>query len=231
MPRKIIAAMPLDQLEDEVLFTIASMEADPDANPLVPMTEGWLESIAAVRKVELMARKAIAATDARRMVANGRLDNACTSFGDDLYLACGKDTASTRWRQFFRAPVSRFVRTSLSKQVGAVLGWLSSSDAVLVKHKPTLETWSMKADAALKETAALAMTRGQVLSARDQLAEDLTAERDGVRDALAAVARTKGLPRTWPEVFFRTARPRGTTEPEAPFEPVGPSDPVPVDPA
>ncbi len=228
MPRKLVSTMSLDVLEDEVLFTIASMEADPDASPLVPMTEGWLEHISAVRAIELGARKTIAATDARRMVANGRLDSACTSFGDDLLLACGKDTASPRWRQFFRSPVSRFVRTSLSKQVGIVLGWLSSPDTVLVKHKPALETWATKADTALKETAALAMTRGQVLSAREQLAEDLTAERDGVRDALAAVARKNGLPRAWPDLFFRTTRPTGASgsgEPEEPVEPVGPTEP------
>lgn len=38
------------------------------------------------------------------------------------------------------------------------------------------------------------------------MAYSLTHERDGLHEALAALARDKGLPRTWPDTFFRVER-------------------------
>jgi len=35
------------------------------------------------------------------------------------------------------------------------------------------------------------------------MARDLTRERDGLDDALSARARERGLPREWPDLFFR----------------------------
>ena len=138
------------------------------------------------------------------------------------HLAVGKDTASPRWRKLFAIAVSRFVRQALSKQVRQVNAWLAQADEpVLKKHRATLHTWADKADAALTQTAALALARGEAWSAFEQLAEDLTRERDGLRDALAAIARHKGLPRTWPDLFFRVEH-RGRAMDEEPDPPVEP---------
>ncbi|MCU0694763.1 MAG: hypothetical protein MUF54_25605 [Polyangiaceae bacterium] len=166
------------------------------------------------------------------MVANARLAAACVAFGDDLGLAVGWDAASSRCKQFFCVAVSRFVRQALHKQVKAVLGWVGSAKApVLDKHKEGLERWAKKkADDALNQTAALAIVRGEAATSRAQLAEDLTADRDGLRDALAARARDRGLPRTWLDVFFRTesrrsgadAEPECESPEQPPAEPPGP---------
>jgi hypothetical protein len=222
MPRKLTKEMTLDTFEDEVLYTIASVKADPDAADLSPMTNDWLDSIAATRQADLKARSAVVQCDAVRMVANARLDAACIAFGDALGLEVGWDAASPRWKQFFPVAVSRFVRQALHKQVKTVLGWVGSAkDPVLDNHKAALENWAKKADSALNQTAALAIVRGEAATSRAQLAEDLTADRDGLRDALAARARDRGLPRTWPDVFFRTESRRtgGDAEPESPEQP------------
>lgn len=76
---------------------------------------------------------------------------------------------------------------------------------MLENHRTPLETWATAADLAVKRTAGLATVRGTAQIAREQLAEDLTRERDGLHDALSARARDRSLPREWPDQFFKKA--------------------------
>src|SRR5690349_5453945 len=133
----------------------------------------------------------IANTDAARAVANVRLDRACVGFGDSLLAAVKKDRTSARWKQFFRdLAVSQFIRQALDRQVSTVRGWLGASqDPVLEQHRAELERWSKVAEAALEQTRGSSAVRGEAWVAREELAEGLTRERDGLRDALAARAR------------------------------------------
>jgi hypothetical protein len=197
--------MTLDAIGDEILFTSAALAADPDAADLAAPVETWLALIDAARAADRKARHAIAKTDAARVVANDRLDRACAAFGDDLYAAVAKDRTSARWTQFFSMPVSRFVRQALGRQVQTVRGWLAGSkDAVLEQHRAVLEARAADADAALVATKGTALVRGEVHQGREHLAEELTRERDGLRDALAARARERHLAREWADLFFRT---------------------------
>lgn len=212
MPRKLIAKLPFEEIEDEILFTQAALAADPDAKDLVPLTESWLALIDQAQKTELELRREVAHTDAARMVANARLDQACMAFGDELWMAADKDRSSPRFKQFFQEAPGRFIRTALPRQIAQVRAWLLSSDEVFLKHKPELETWVQAADTALIATRALALKRGQTAVARDELAADLTRERDGLAENLAARARERKLDRAWPKAFFRTGPTRGAKE-------------------
>lgn len=93
------------------------------------------------------------------------------------------------------------------KQVQKVKGWLDPkvTDDIVEKHRTPLTTWSNAAAASIEQTASAAMVRGAARIAREQLAEDLTRERDGLYDALSARARERGLPRDWPKQFFRVS--------------------------
>ncbi|MBK9266377.1 MAG: hypothetical protein IPM54_42150 [Polyangiaceae bacterium] len=203
--RKITADMPLDDDEDEVFFTRATIKADPNAADLLPMTDDWLGLIDAARAKDRQARIAETDATAARVVSNFHFDRACTAFGDDLYLAVGKNRESPRWTQFFSVAVSRFIKIRFDKQVQKVKSWLGPdvNDATLDKHRTPLTTWSNAAAASIDQTTSAAMVRGAARIAREQLAEDLTRERDGLYDALSARAREKGLPRDWPKQFFR----------------------------
>jgi hypothetical protein len=216
MPRKIPSTITLDEAEDEILFTIAALKADPDAAELVSMTGDWLSLVDAARKRDRAARQAQMEADAARVVANDRLDRACERFGDELFLAVEKDRKSARWVQFFSVAVSKFVRQRLDKQVQKVRGWLESSDGVLDKHRGPLDTWSKAAGEAVQKTHAVAMVRGEARIAREEMAEDLTRERDGLHDALSGRAREIGLPRDWPDLFFRTMSRSAPEEAESP---------------
>jgi hypothetical protein len=223
MPRKLRPAESLDVFEDEVIFTIAALQADPDAEDLLEHTDDWLERIDKTRATDRDMRVKVASIDARRAVANGRLDESCTEFGLDLQRAVSRDTTSPRWRQFFNSPISVFVRRALDRQVSTVQGWLAQSqDEALEPHRAELTTWANRAADALRDTSGAALLRGQARIAREALAEDLTRERDALRDALAQRARDRKHPRDWPDLFFRTStRPAASEEPspEEPSEP------------
>jgi hypothetical protein len=205
--RRIDQEATLDEVRSEVWFTVAALEADPDAADLVALTENWEAKVDAAETLQRAFLRAEARTDARRVGANGRLDAACVSFGDELFYAVGKDRKSPRWLSFFRVAVSRFVRRGLSDQVAAVGGWLGTTgDSVLESHREDLTRTQAEARVALDATAALAPQRGALWQARATLAEELTAARDGLHEALAARARERALPRDWPSLFFRPSR-------------------------
>lgn len=207
MPRKLIDKMPLDDLEDEIMYTIAALKADENTQDFIPTAEGWMTHVDEVRATDREVRQTVANVDAARMMANEYLDQTCVAFGDDLYYDVDKDRKCTRWTQFFPVAVSAFVRQPLSKQVNAVRGWLASAqDPVLEQYRSDLEKWVTKADDTLVQTSGLAGQRARVWAQRESLAELLTNERDVLRDLLAQRARELKFSRTWPDLFFRTSR-------------------------
>jgi hypothetical protein len=223
VPRKITPTSTFDEMEDEVLFTLAALKADPDAAPLAPMADGWLDMLDHARAKDRAARKAQCEADATRIVANGRLDRACEKFGDDLYLAVDKDRSSPRWLQFFNVSVSRFVRQRLETQVQRVRGWLTTKDTLFADHRDGLDRWSQAAGDAIIQTRAVALVRGEARIAREELAEDLTRERDGLHDALSVQGRSLGLAREWPDLFFRIQSRAGADDTQA--TPANPASP------
>jgi hypothetical protein len=215
MPRKLTPTMTFDALEYEVRFTTAALLADPDSLTLADRTDLWIDRIDAARSSDRQARTAVANSDAARQVAGERLRRRCTAFGDDLYLAVGKDRKSPRWLQFFPRPVSDFVRQPRGRLVQAVRGWLSSTDSVLEPHRPDLERWSQAADRANVDTSAVSIVRGTARQTRGALAQELTRERDSLHDELSAIARERGLPRDWPDMFFRVEVRKAEAEEES----------------
>jgi hypothetical protein len=207
MARMLIAEMPLDSLEDEVMFTIAALKADEDAADLLPMTADWLTWIDQARVTERMVRQAVADADAARIVANARLDQACIAFADDLLRDVDKDRSSPRWLGFFKVAPNLFIKQPLSDQVLTVRGWLElTDDPILETHREALTKRSSDAQTALVATQGLAMKRGTLHQQREQLAKQLTEARDALRSELGNRARERKLGRSWPDTFFRVER-------------------------
>lgn len=213
--RKLPLDITFDDSEDEIYFTRAGVQADPDAADLLSLTDDWLGLVDAARAKDRAARIADANATAARVITNHHLDGACTKFGDDLYLAVDKNRESPRWTQFFPVSVSRFVKMRFDKQVQIVKAWLASntSEQTLMNHKPHLTRWANAASAAVEQTNGVALVRGAARIAREQLAEDLTRERDGLYDALSVRAREKGLGRDWPNQFFRVISRKSDADP------------------
>lgn len=203
-PRKLPPDIPLDEAEEEVLFTRAAAAADPNAVDLLGETNDWLPLVEATRTSERDARAASMNADALRSIANLHFDRACINFADELWLAIGKDRENPRWKRFFAISPSRFVRRSLAKQMQDVQAWLEGpTDPVLDKHRANLSKWLSAAQEAVKMQAAAAGKRGAAAQTRAEMASDLTKERDGFFELLSARGRERDLPRDWPRTFFR----------------------------
>lgn len=215
MPRKLSSNETLDTLEEEILFTRAALEADEDAADLAPRTDDWLALVDAQRARDRSARVAEASATAHRVIANGRLDDVCGRFAKEL--AIDAPTSSPRWRRFFSRAPSDWLRQRLASQIAAVRGWLTiEGDALLERHRAGLARWSDAGQAALDRSAASAQVRGAARVGREELAEDLTRERDGLHAALVARAVERGLPREWADRFFRVQSRRGRHDEDAP---------------
>jgi hypothetical protein len=216
MAAKIHPDDTFDEIEQEILYTRAALEADPDARDLLATTDAWMPRVDDARASERNARAAEMRAAAMRRVANGRLDAACQSFGDELYLAVGKDASSARWTRYFSGAertVSTFIRQAFGAQIARVRAWLDvTGDAVLDRHREALDTWSAAGAAANVQTSGSATVRGEARIAREVLAEDLTRARDGLEVALVTRAQERDLQRTWPSLFFRVR----TRDAEAP---------------
>jgi len=204
MPRMITQKHSLETMEDEVQFTTAALTADENTQDLIPIVSGWLPLIDQERTLERTLKQTFANVDATRVLANEYLDYACTEFGIDLEASVKKDKTSSRWTMFFKMAVSLFCRQPLVLQISAVLGWLAATDPTLEQHRDRLTKRVNAAQTALTNTNALASQRAQLWNARQQLADDLTGGRDALWSTLAARARERGLPRTWPDLFFQT---------------------------
>jgi hypothetical protein len=215
MPRAIHPNTPLDAVEEEILYTRAALDADEDAREFLPQTDAWLPDLDKLWEQERDLRHARALASAKRAIANQKLDRACTAFGDDLLRAVNKDRSSPRWATFFPASASQFVRTPLPKQLQAVRAWLTSADPALSAHRAELERWSQAAQEALDLGANLAVKRGALWQAREELAHDLTAARDGLAGLLAVRSQERLLGRDWAATFFiRESRPDAEPKPE-----------------
>jgi hypothetical protein len=209
MAAQIDPRMTFDEMESEIVYTPAALAADPDARDLVPTTAGWMALIDEARAASRASREAVTRSDALRRVANGRLDATCTTFGDELLLAVGKDRASARWKRFLQGgttTMSAFIKLPLAEQVRRVKGWFAiTDDTVLDRHRAALTTWSAATDDALTATTDTATVRGAAAVVRERVAEDLTRARDGLEATLVQRATERGLARSWPSLFFRTA--------------------------
>jgi len=215
MARTLDADTTFDDHEDEVIFTRSALKADPDAADLLARTDAWMSRVDEARATGRTARVAEGEASALRTVANGRLDDTGRGLGRELGVAVGGDKQSSRWKRVFGGPVADFVAQALGAQIRAMQAWLTiSGDAVIEKYRAELERWTAAGDAALTATANGAQVRGNAMVAREQLAEDLTRERDGLQAALTERAGERGLGRDWPSRFFRVTRRRSAEAPE-----------------
>ena len=154
--------------------------------------------------------------EARRVVANGRLDATCINFGKRLLGACNQDRQAARFTRFFAKAPTAFVKQALDKQVTAVFGWLTvSDDDVLETYRADLQARATSARSAQDATSAVAPLRGSNQARRAKLADDLTRERDGLHRQLGDIAEQKNLGRTWADLFFKKTR-RDEEEDEGP---------------
>lgn len=202
MPHKILPTTSFYDLKMMVFFTRAALQADPDAAQLLPRTEGWLLRIEVVEKQALANLAQRMVVDAKRMVANARLDGLCTKFGDRLTLAVNKDRSSVRFKRYFHESVWKFVKQPLQDQVRAVNGWLTTEEPELDPVREALGFWANRAQEALDQEPTSRLATSHLDEQREVLAAELTRDRDALERDLDEVAEEKDLGRGWSAGFF-----------------------------
>ncbi len=203
MPRLITAEMSMADLKMEIIFTRASMGADPDAKDLVDPNDGLLEACEPLDAQMLANLIERTVRDAELSVANRRLDATCIAFGDQLLPAVGKDRQSARWTRYFGTAPNRFVKQDLRDQVKSVRGWLATQDPVLEPFRAELVKWADEAQKALDKHEVLKQATAELTLRREAFAKRLTQARDAIHRALAQRAEERDLGRDWADGFFR----------------------------
>lgn len=203
MPRVITAEMSMADTKAEIIYTRASMGADPDARDLVGMTDGLLEACEPLDAQMLANLIERTIRDAERSVANRNLDTTCIAFGDQLLPAVGKNRQSARWTRYFDEAPNRFVKQDLRDQVKKVNGWLATQDPVLEPFREALVLWVGEAQKALDKDEVLKQATAELTLRREAFAKKITQARDAVHRALAQRAEERDLGRDWADGFFR----------------------------
>lgn len=204
MAKKLAQDATIETLEDEIMYTIAALKADPDALDLEEKTRDWFPQVDALRAYDREVRQTLANADASRVVCNERLDMAVVEFGRSLLYEVDNDRSAPRWTGFFPEPPSAFIRKPLNDEVAAVQGWLGGpSDAILEAHRTALTETSAQAQAAVISSAGESSWRANLRARRAEVADALTSARDALYTELVLRAQERKLSRTWPDAFFR----------------------------
>ena len=222
MPRKLTQRDTFDTLYDELDFTEARLQTDRltrTVATLIGWAAPWRARVEEAERLFRRVRTGAIHADAAFTGANFDLDLGIEKLGDDLLAACGKDRTAPRFRAIFPIPVSTMNREPLPDQVDRVRGWADgSTDPVVIAHRADLSALADHARTAIEAGKAASVRRAEVWTFRERLAAELTAGRDALRDELARIGREQGLPRDWPDSFFRVQRsedsgPPATTTP------------------
>ena len=208
MVKKLPQDFGFDDHEDEVLYTRATLAADPNAADLLFMTYLWLGSVDTARALGREGRKATLEASALRSIANVHLDGECRSVGRDLSHSVENDRSGVRWTRIFPTTVDAFLSQPLGEQAVACQAWLTTNEPVIAARREALSRWSTAAQTAIATTQASAQIRGTAMLARESLAEEMTRARDGLARALSVRAEERDLPRDYAERFFLKDRRR-----------------------
>lgn len=203
MPRQLTSKFTLAALEDEVHYTRAALQADPDASDLLADTDGWMGDIDALRAAQRSLAQERITLRARRTITNARLDGLARRFGELLYITIEKDRSAPRWKALFgSATTSEFLRQPFAEQVRAMRAWLSTDEPLLAERRADFEAWLDRADALIADEARARINTADGQTRRANAGRQLTQARDTLHRRLAERATERDLNRTWPDGFF-----------------------------
>lgn len=203
MPKLIDPDAALTETRREITFTRAALRAHPDAADLVDQTADWHEPIADLRDEQEANEDERTELDAQFKVLNAGFDAGCIAFSDDALKAAGKDRTDPRYTRYFKVAPNEFVRQDIDDQIEAVEGWLSVDDPTLAPWRPRFEAWLTQLKAHRAARRASAQKTATLRIKREAFATDLTAKRDDLHRRLGDRAKERGLPRGFPDLFFR----------------------------
>jgi hypothetical protein len=221
--RELRAETPLETLEDEIVYTDAALKADPEAEDLAPGFAGQLESLDEVYDRERATRRAVTEATAYSRVADSRLDEEVLGSGRVMEVPLKGDRTHPSWTKVYgTATPSDVAKLARPKEVIKVRGMIKAMTelglAILATVIASLTFWAGRLDGGLTRLTDSKADRGRFRSERDEFIIGLNRARRALYGSLTTRAAERGLPKEWPDLFFRheTSRTRSKPTEEPP---------------
>lgn len=205
-PRLLDSRYSLDTLHEEVVYTLARLQADTLATDLATRFDTHGKTIAAAIQRELGFASAEVKAQACVDRLQGEMRSNIETFALDLLRLILGDRSDRRYTQLFRVSPSVLARKALTSQVAMVGTWptVLAGDPGLAVWAPVFTQLLDAANQAIAKRSAAATERATWRSReRESMFAAVNAARQEVYGALCQRTSQKGQPRTWPDGFFR----------------------------
>ena len=205
--RTLADNIALDSHWVELVYTRAKLAAHPKTADLAPQVAVLLEGLLPLRAEQHAAWEQEVLAQAEVDVADEALDELVDDFAATLQFQL-RDPQSPRWRRYFSDTPSSIRRLSLEPELAATATW---PDALDTEPEAELKAFAPRFRAAQAQgTTALAHRLSAGLASATHRLQQIipfaaahNATRRELYAELLVRANAEGLPKTWPERFFK----------------------------
>lgn len=217
--------LSIESYWEELVYTEARLAGDAQAQPYAPAFKDLLVRLGTVRDGQLAAWQEEVSAQAAVAATDDRLDDWVRALAKALLRAVRDDLKSPRYLRYFASSPSSIIRLGLETEIARVRGWTES-----LAGEPEKELQDLAA-----ELRGIVTQADQVIERRRQAAasrsdhrvrvitsliDDINSARLSLYGSLTKQAADQGLPRDWPDRFFRHGTRAAKDEPaSAPASP------------
>lgn len=195
-------------VREELVYTKARIAKNEHARDLVAPVADLLSRWASVSQGQLDCWDAEVEAQAGVDEADDGLDDTVNAFDAELLHLEGQKRTTPRYRRYMSTPRNQIVRLGLGSEVEKTRAWPA---ALATEPEPSLKGFGTKlaaciatGDAALDErTQALGATATQRAREIATFIDDVNAARRSLYGILTDRAAKLGLPKNWPDRFFK----------------------------
>jgi hypothetical protein len=216
---------PLSAIRDELVYTRARLRKNAHASEHVPAIQPLLDRWDKVNQGQLHCWDAEVEAQAGVDEQDDALDDVVEEIDVEIRRASPDERAAPRYKRYFQKPPSTIVRLGLASELDRVRSWPASlqgeQEQELKELGSRLQGLVAGGGTALGERAsAIAATADHRVREIISFVDDANATRLSLYGALVTLASRLGLPKDWPNRFFRrSTRSARSAAPARPAEP------------
>jgi hypothetical protein len=198
----------LDSIWEELAFTEARLQHDTNAADLAPQTGALIERTESIRNGQYAVWRAEIVAQAGVAAADDNLDDTVEAVDVALLHIEGRDRSSARYKRYFPKAPSTIIRLGLESELKTTRTW---PESLSTEPEKDLRKLGERLGTIVKDgDAALGARRTSVASTADHRVREIVTLIDDVNNArlsmygiLVQRAVDLGLPKDWPNRFFR----------------------------
>jgi hypothetical protein len=214
--------LSIDSFWEELVYTEARLSGDEQAKELAQPFQVLLGRLGTVRGGQLDVWHEEVSAQAAVSAADDRLDDLVRALARALLRVVNDDVKAPLYLRYFASTPSSIIRLGLENEVARVRGWVDSlvseSEKELQELGAQLRTLVGQGDQALERRRKAGAARSDHrVRAITPLIDDINSARFSLYGSLTTKAAAQGLPRDWPDRFFRhsTRSPKEEAQPTA----------------